>query len=160
MKSYQERLSSGRTLVLAAGETPSVGGTIRICRDLAEAQAAETSGISRRDLLVETAPRQAAALIRAGWQVVLDADATDSPDVAMAPRQAAALVRAGWQVVFDADATDSSDVATAVAAAALGAWLGAAAVRSRHVAAVRRAVDMAESIRGTRPVPRGGRARS
>lgn len=131
MKSYQERLSSGRTLVLAAGETPSVGGTIRICRDLAEARAAETSGISRRDLLVETAPRQAAALIRAGWQVVLDADATDSPDVA-----------------------------TAVAAAALGAWLGAAAVRSRHVAAVRRAVDMAESIRGTRPVPRGGRARS
>jgi hypothetical protein len=116
--------------VLAAEDTLP-GGTARICRDLAEAEAAEASGLSRGDILIEAAPRQAAGLIQAGWQVVLDADATGSPEVA-----------------------------AAVAAAALGAWLGVAAVRSRHVTAVGRAVDMAESIRGTRPVPGGGRARS
>jgi hypothetical protein len=36
--------------------------------------------------------------------------------------------------------------------AALSAWLGAAAVRSPHVLAVRRAVDMTGAISGTRPM--------
>ncbi|HZC40215.1 MAG TPA: hypothetical protein VE343_06040 [Streptosporangiaceae bacterium] len=41
--------------------------------------------------------------------------------------------------------------AAAVAVAAVSAWRGAPAVRTRQVAAVRRALDMAAAIRGDRP---------
>jgi dihydropteroate synthase len=41
-----------------------------------------------------------------------------------------------------------------IAVAAICAWLGAAVVRTSHPAQVRRALDMAESIRGTRPPAR------
>ncbi len=95
-----------------------------ICADPDAAGAAEASGISRDAILVEAGPDRAAALIRAGWQVIVD---TGEP---AGPHAAAAV-------------------------AALSCWLGAAAVRSRQVAAVRRAIDMTASIRGTRPVPGG-----
>ncbi|HEY3733743.1 MAG TPA: hypothetical protein VGL63_07485 [Streptosporangiaceae bacterium] len=72
--------------------------------------------------------------------------------------EAAGLIEAGWRVMVDADAAGSPQAAAA--AAALCAWLGAAAVRTRHVTEVRRAIDMAESIRGTRPLPGGGYGRS
>jgi hypothetical protein len=47
-------------------------------------------------------------------------------------------------------AAGEEPVAGAVAAAALGAWLGAALVRTRHVLAARRALDMTATIAGTR----------
>lgn len=75
--------------------------------------------------------------------------------VEAAPGRAAGLIAAGWRVLVDADEVTGPHAA---AVAALSAWLGAAAVRSDHVAAVRRAVDMAGAIRGGRPVP-GGYAR-
>lgn len=46
------------------------------------------------------------------------------------------------------------DLAAVVAAAALASWLGAAAVRTRHPAQVRRALDQAAVIRGLRPPAR------
>lgn len=39
----------------------------------------------------------------------------------------------------------------AVAVAAISTWLGTAAIRTRHVRPVRRAIDMTAAIRGTRP---------
>ena len=101
-----------------------------ICRDLAEAARAEARGIDRRALLIEAAPGQAAGLIAAGWPVLVDADAA------------------------------GGGAAGAAAAGALCAWLGAAAVRTRYETAVRRAIDMTESIKGTRPLPGGGYGRS
>ena len=69
------------------------------------------------------------------------------------PARAASLIAAGWQVIVRADEVAGPHASAAVAA--LSCWLGAAAVRSRYVAAARRAIDMAGSISGTRPVPDG-----
>lgn len=76
--------------------------------------------------------------------------------VEAAPARAVGLIAAGWRVLVDAGQVTDPHAAAAVAA--LSAWLGAAAVRSDHVAAVRRAIDMADAIRGGRLVP-GGCAR-
>jgi dihydropteroate synthase len=51
----------------------------------------------------------------------------------------------------DAGARHADEVNAAVAASAVCAWMGAAAVRTRHVRPVRRALDMTASIRGLRP---------
>ena len=66
--------------------------------------------------------------------------------VEAAPARAAGLIAAGWRVLVDADQVAGPHAAAAVAA--VSAWLGAAAVRTRYVPAARRAVDMADSIRG------------
>lgn len=73
--------------------------------------------------------------------------------VEAAPADAAGLIAAGWRVLVDAGQVAGPHAAAAVAA--LSAWLGAAAVRSNHVAAVRRALDMADAISRTRPNPGG-----
>jgi hypothetical protein len=67
------------------------------------------------------------------------------------PARAAGLMAAGWQVLVDAGQVTDPHAAAAVAA--LSAWLGATAVRSEYVAAVRRAIDMAGAIRAGRPIP-------
>jgi hypothetical protein len=72
------------------------------------------------------------------------------------PARAAGLIAAGWRVLVDAGQVAGPHAAAAVAA--LSAWLGAAAVRSDHVAAARRAIDMAGAISRTGPNP-GGCAR-
>lgn len=101
-------------------------GAILICGDAAEAEQAEAAGIGRDSLLVQARPADVAGLLAAGWRVVVEADGTGTED----PQAAAAT-------------------------GAIACWLGATAVRTRHVTAVRRAIDMTASIRGTRPVPRG-----
>jgi hypothetical protein len=68
------------------------------------------------------------------------------------PSAVTGLLAAGWPVIV---AADDADAQAAAAAGAMACWLGAAAVKTRHVTAVRRAIDMTASIRGTRPVPRG-----
>jgi hypothetical protein len=50
----------------------------------------------------------------------------------------------------EADPGAAGSVAAAVATAAIGTWLGAPAIRSTHVIAVRRAIDMTLTIAGTR----------
>jgi hypothetical protein len=67
------------------------------------------------------------------------------------PERAAGLIAANWPVLVDAGQVAGPHAAAAVAA--LSAWLGAAAVCSDHVAAVRRAIDMAGAIRAGRPIP-------
>jgi hypothetical protein len=97
-------------------------GAILVCPDPAAAAAAEAGGISRRGILIEATPAQAAGLMAAGRRVLVDAgQVTDPP--------------------------------AAAAVAALSAWLGATAVRSDYVAAVRRAIDMAGAIRAGGPIP-------
>lgn len=64
-----------------------------------------------------------------------------------APVEAAALAAAGHAVLADADA---DELAATIAVASVLAWLGVRVVRTRHVAAVREALEMVESIRGTR----------
>ena len=56
----------------------------------------------------------------------------------------------GWATVVDADAGADS-LPGVLAVASVCAWLGATVIRTRHVGEVRRALDMTESIRGTRP---------
>jgi hypothetical protein len=70
--------------------------------------------------------------------------------VEAAPARAAGLIAAGWRVLVDAGQVAGPHAAAAVAA--LSAWLGAAAVRSDHVAAVRRAIDMADAIKAGHPI--------
>lgn len=56
-----------------------------------------------------------------------------------------------WQGSPAATDTDHAGTAAAVVAtAAVLAWLGTPAIRTRHVLAVRRAIDMTGSIEGTR----------
>jgi hypothetical protein len=64
-----------------------------------------------------------------------------------APADVGTLTAVGWAVVVDVDA---AELASTVAVAAVCAWLGARIVRTRHVAAVRQALEMVESIRGSR----------
>jgi len=49
-----------------------------------------------------------------------------------------------------ADADQAGSTAAVVATAAVLAWLGTPAIRTRHVLPVRRAIDMTCSIAGTR----------
>ena len=50
---------------------------------------------------------------------------------------------------FDADRLAGPRPASVVAAAAIGTWLGAPVIRSRHTRATRRAIDMTLVIAGT-----------
>ena len=62
------------------------------------------------------------------------------------PAAAAGLLAAGWAVIVTAD--DRAGPHAAAAVGAIACWLGAAAVRTGQVAAVRRAIDMTRAIRG------------
>ena len=109
-------------------------GAILVCADPAAAAAAEAGGIGRDGILIEAAPPRAAGLIADGWRVLVDADQVPGGHAA---------------------ASQAAGPHAAAAVAALSAWLGAAAVRSQHVAAVRRAIDMAGAISRTGPIPGG-----
>ncbi|HEY2577290.1 MAG TPA: hypothetical protein VGI74_13375, partial [Streptosporangiaceae bacterium] len=65
----------------------------------------------------------------------------------------AGLLAANWPVLVATD--EEAGPNAAAAAGAMACWLGAAAVRTGYVTAARRAIDMTEAIRGTRPHPDG-----
>lgn len=98
---------------------------VLICSDLAEAVAAEASGIDRSRLLVEAPPGLATGLLSAGWRVIVTTDDTTE------------------------DATTGKEAGghTAAAVAAMACWLGAAAVRTSYVTAARRAIAMTAAIK-------------
>jgi hypothetical protein len=64
------------------------------------------------------------------------------------PAEALTLIAAGHAVLADVDAEEP---AAAIAVAAVLAWLGVRIVRTRHIADIRQALDMVESVRGARP---------
>jgi hypothetical protein len=96
---------------------------------------------------------EAGRAIAAGADLI---DVTGLPGQAVAAigaRHPGARMWTGSPAALDADsaAADSVDpVAAAVAAAAIGTWLGAEVIRTRHVVPVRRAIDMTLSISGDR----------
>lgn len=92
-------------------------------------------------------PGGTAAGAGAAGQAPAGASPVGTTLVAAAPADVGWLLRDGWAVVVDVDA---ADLAATVAVASVCAWLGAPVVRTRHVAAVRQALEMVESIRGTR----------
>jgi dihydropteroate synthase len=94
-----------------------------ICGSIAAAERAREGGIARERLLVTVPAPEVDATLAAGWATLTDVDAA-----------AAGLGLAGAEAI-----------------ASICAWLGASAVRTRHVTQIRRSLDMAESVLGTRP---------
>jgi hypothetical protein len=98
-------------------------GARLICADIAAAETAVGAGIARERILVTVPATEVDAALRAGWATLTDVDTSAA----------------------------TRGLAGAEAIAAICAWLGATAVRTRHVAPVRRSLDMAKSVLGTRP---------
>ena len=151
---------------------------------LAAAAAAAAAGAAMMDAgadeVLATAIRQAGlAVLDAGWLILDGPDpgieaapstvAADRILVRVSPGQVAAAVAAGWRTLVDIDISTSTstapgaradtrtDVVRAGAIAAVCAWQGAYLVRTRHVAEVRRCLDMAECVLGARPPVRAVR---
>jgi hypothetical protein len=85
---------------------------------------------------------------------LIDVTGLAEPAVAaIRARHPAARLWTGSPVAMDADGiatAGGASPAAVVAAAAISAWLGAPAIRTRHVVPVRRAIDMTLSIAGDR----------
>lgn len=116
---------------------------------------------ARPDLAAPGPPALLAAVSRASDADRAIAEGADLIDVTGMTAEAAAaagglVTRArlwtGSPAAVDADgvAGDADSLAAAVAAAAISTWLGAPVIRTRHVAPVRRAIDMTLSIAGRR----------
>jgi dihydropteroate synthase len=166
--------------VAAASDGPARGLTAELSADatmiFADIRSAAASGLPHDRVLVDV-PLYMTLAEAAGWPEpdhsppdrTLLAAGWPEPDHSPPDRT---LLAAGWPVLVDADraalaagvhadraareagvasADDPALAASVIALAALSCWLGAAAVRTQHVAAVRRALDMANSIRGLRP---------
>lgn len=124
-------------------------------------EAARASDLPAGRLLVSVPPQQVWEAVQAGWAALVDAD-REAAQAARAER--AGRASGGGERTAAGDAPPGpgpadgegadQDQAGIVAMAALGSWLGAAVVRTRHPAPVRRALDMAASIRGLRPPAR------
>ena len=97
------------------------GGAGLICQDPAAAAAAVQRGIAPERILVRVTPAQIESAAESGWATLVDVDAV------------------------------GGSLAGVEAVAAVCGWLGVSVVETRHVAEVRRALDMTETIRGTRP---------
>jgi len=116
---------------------------------------------ARPDRAAPGPPALLAAVGRASDAVRAIAEGADLIDVTGMTADAAAaaggrVTRArlwtGSPAAVDADgvAGDPDSLAAIVAAAAISTWLGAPVIRTRHVAPVRRAIDMTQSIAGRR----------
>jgi len=116
-------------------------GAILVCDGL---PAAASAPVPRSQLLVDVPPAMVPRAIAAGYAALVDL--RDGP----AATGAAVTGPAGGLAAVPADGLAAGPIAVA----AICAWLGAAVVRTSHPAQVRRALDMAESIRGTRPPAR------
>ena len=114
-------------------------------------------------IAIVTDPQQAAQALAAGADA-LEPDGPGVREAVAASHPAATLSPPGSPGAVDCDAAarvlpagpgrqdgPGPGLAAIVATAAIATWQGAAAVRTREVTAVRRAVDMTAAIRGDRP---------
>jgi hypothetical protein len=101
-----------------------------ICRDPGAAASAVQRGIAPERILLQTAPDDVAEAARSGWAALVDLD----------------------RETLDSGTLDggTGSLARAEAIAAVCAWAGAKVIRTRHVAEIRRCLDMTESILGLR----------
>jgi dihydropteroate synthase len=124
---------------------PAAGAPTDVTMIFADTRSAAASGLPRDRVLIDVPLDRP---LPAGW-----------PEPEGSPPDRTLAAAGGWPVLIDLDraaalaagAAGEDDPAEIVALAALSCWLGAAAVRTRQVTAVRRALDMANSIRGLRP---------
>jgi hypothetical protein len=136
-------------------------GALLVCADPAAARA---SGLPAARMIVAVMPDGVAAAAKAGWAAMVDVD--QAADLATAnvpspanPDHAADLATAhsrpaGPDRTAGRRYDDPAELAGIVAIAAISSWLGAAVVRTRYPLQVRRALDMAATIQGTRPPAR------
>ena len=115
-------------------------GAVLVCTGL---PAAAGAPVPRSQLLVDVPPAMVPAAIAAGYATLVDL--RDGPARAPEPEPVTGVL---------APAGLASGLAGPIAIAAICGWLGAAVVRTSHPLQIRRALDMAESIRGTRPPAR------
>jgi hypothetical protein len=122
--------AEGADLVMDA-DLAAWSGAGLICPDPGTAAGAVRRGIAPERILVRVTPAQIESAADSEWATLVDVDA-----------DAGSLAEA---------VADAGSLAEAEAVAAVCGWLGVSVVRTRHVAEVRRALDMTETIRGTRP---------
>jgi dihydropteroate synthase len=104
------------------------------------------------DLLdVTHCPPETAAAIGARYPDAVWPGTPAGPDPAAAPGPPSPAALVDADLVAAGVAGGDAPVAAVAAVAAISTWLGAAAVRTRHVRAARRAIDMTSSIAGHRP---------
>jgi hypothetical protein len=138
--------AEGADLVLDA-DLAAWSGAGLICPDPAAAAAAGRRGIAPERILVRVTPAQIESAADSGWATLVDVDAAGG-------LLAGVAVDGGWPAGAGSLAEVAADaglLAGVEAVAAVCTWLGVSVVRTRHVAEVRRALDMTETIRGTRP---------
>jgi dihydropteroate synthase len=149
------RASHPGVLVCAAGGAADIvrdlatalrTGALLICADPA---AAVRAGIPAGRLLAEIKPAELgpaglAGALAGGYATLMDLPDGPGPGPGPGPGGATPTGPPGAS-------------AAALAVAAISAWLGVAVVRTRHPQQVRRALDMADSVRGTRPPARAVR---
>lgn len=114
------------------GAAASTAGVV--CTGVAEAEQRYASGLSRASILI-------------------DVSLSSEP-----LRQAEELAAAGWAVLATCEKLVDEGPDAILAATAIAANRGVRVFRTRHVKLIRRTVDMAASIAGTRPPVRALRA--
>jgi hypothetical protein len=119
--------------------TARATGARLICAGL---DAARASALPAGRLLVSVPPQLMQQAAQAGRAALVDVD------------RAAAQAGVGYAPDPTGRHGVDQDPAGIVALAALGSWLGAAVIRTRHPVPVRRALDLTASIRGLRPPAR------
>jgi hypothetical protein len=124
-------------LVRDAGLAARTGAAL-ICPGPGAAAAAARRGVAASRILVQAAPAEIEATVRAGWPVLADLEQLADLE---GPADLEEL----------ADRAGLAGLARTEAVAAVCAWLGASVLRTRHVAEVRRCADMTASILGRRP---------
>lgn len=129
-------------------------GAILVCDGL---PAAAIAPVPRSRLLVDVPPAMVPRAIAAGYTALVDLrdGPAQPPDPGPAATGTLATGPAATRQAGGLAAGPAGGLAAGpIAIAAICAWLGAAVVRTSHPAQVRHALDMAESIRGTRPPAR------
>jgi hypothetical protein len=106
-----------------------------ICPDAGAAASAGQRGIKPERILLQTAPDDVGEAARSGWAALVDLDQGTLEQGTLEQR----TLEQGTE-----------SLARAEAIAAVCAWAGAKVIRTRHVAEIRRSLDMTESILGVR----------
>jgi dihydropteroate synthase len=127
-------------------------GADLICRDPGTAAGAVQRGIKPERILLQTAPDDVRAASRSGWAALVDLDPGTLVDLdpgTLVDLDPGTLVDLDPGTLVGLDQGTES-LARAEAVAAVCAWTGAKVIRTRHVAEIRRCLDMTESILGLR----------
>ena len=124
-------------------------GAAEPAADAAQPAAASAAGPVPAVLVaVVASAAEADQAIAAGADMIDGTGLTDQDVAALRGRHRGLRLWHGSPAVADADRAGSP--AAVIATAAVLAWLGTPAIRTRHVLPVRRAIDMTCSIAGTR----------